>query len=233
MRIYVLIAGGIAVPQFLGSAATFTLGGFGGPAGRALATGDVLTLGQSRDGEPQCIPGAAQPAIGHHWELAVTEGPHGAPDFFTRSDIDELLSTHYEVHFNSDRTGVRLIGPKPHWARTDGGEAGLHPSNIHDNAYSVGTLDFTGDTPILLGPDGPSLGGFVCPSRWCPRTAGSWASCVRATPCDSSGSRLLAAPRCARSVSIGAGTGHRCFRRGATATTACWPTVRPVTTHPR
>lgn len=163
MRIYVLIAGGIAVPQFLGSAATFTLGGFGGPAGRALATGDVLTLGQSHDGEPQCIPGAAQPAIGHHWELAVTEGPHGAPDFFTRSDIDELLSTDYEVHFNSDRTGVRLIGPKPHWARTDGGEAGLHPSNIHDNAYSVGTLDFTGDTPILLGPDGPSLGGFVCP----------------------------------------------------------------------
>ncbi|MGK2865112.1 MAG: carboxyltransferase domain-containing protein, partial [Mycobacterium sp.] len=43
------------------------------------------------------------------------------------------------------------------------GEAGLHPSNIHDNAYSVGALDFTGDTPILLGPDGPSLGGFVCP----------------------------------------------------------------------
>ncbi len=54
-------------------------------------------------------------------------------------------------------------GPKPRWARTDGGEAGLHPSNIHDTAYSVGALDFTGDTPILLGPDGPSLGGFVCP----------------------------------------------------------------------
>jgi urea carboxylase len=67
------------------------------------------------------------------------------------------------VHFNSDRTGVRLVGPKPQWARSDGGEAGLHPSNIHDNAYCVGTLDFTGDTPILLGPDGPSLGGFVCP----------------------------------------------------------------------
>ena len=58
---------------------------------------------------------------------------------------------------------MRLVGPKPQWARSDGGEAGLHPSNIHDNAYCVGTLDFTGDTPILLGPDGPSLGGFVCP----------------------------------------------------------------------
>src|SRR5262249_45123765 len=67
-------------------------------------------------------------------------------------------------HFNSARTGVRLIGPAPEWARTDGGEAGLHPSNIHDNAYAVGSIDFTGDMPILLGPDGPSLGGFVCPA---------------------------------------------------------------------
>ena len=58
---------------------------------------------------------------------------------------------------------MRLVGPKPKWARPDGGEAGLHPSNIHDNAYAVGTIDFTGDMPILLGPDGPSLGGFVCP----------------------------------------------------------------------
>ncbi len=47
--------------------------------------------------------------------------------------------------------------------REDGGEAGLHPSNIHDNAYAIGTLDLTGDQSILLGPDGPSLGGFVCP----------------------------------------------------------------------
>ncbi|HEY5961676.1 MAG TPA: carboxyltransferase domain-containing protein, partial [Polyangiaceae bacterium] len=47
---------------------------------------------------------------------------------------------------------------------SDGGDAGLHPSNLHDNAYAVGTVDFTGDMPILLGPDGPSLGGFVCPA---------------------------------------------------------------------
>ncbi|NLH79744.1 MAG: carboxyltransferase domain-containing protein, partial [Phyllobacteriaceae bacterium] len=41
---------------------------------------------------------------------------------------------------------------------------GLHPSNLHDNAYAIGSIDFTGDMPILLGPDGPSLGGFVCPA---------------------------------------------------------------------
>ena len=38
------------------------------------------------------------------------------------------------------------------------------PSNIHDNAYAFGTVDFTGDMPVILGPDGPSLGGFVCPA---------------------------------------------------------------------
>ena len=74
-----------------------------------------------------------------------------------------LQGVAWKVHYNSSRTGVRLIGPRPRWARRDGGEAGLHPSNIHDNPYAIGTIDFTGDMPIILGPDGPSLGGFVCP----------------------------------------------------------------------
>src|SRR5262245_57114039 len=91
-------------------------------------------------------------------------GPHGAPDFFTERDIETFYATDWEVHYNSAPTGIRLIGPKPEWARPDGGEAGLHPSNLHDNAYAVGTVDFTGDMPIILGPDGPSLGGFVCPA---------------------------------------------------------------------
>lgn len=163
LRVYVLIAGGIDVPEFLGSASTFTLGRFGGLDGRTLREGDVLALGDTPTSAPTAVPAGSVPALSQRWELAVTEGPHGAPEFFTRADIDALYRTDYEVHFNSDRTGVRLSGPRPDWARPDGGEAGLHPSNIHDNAYSIGALDFTGDTPILLGPDGPSLGGFVCP----------------------------------------------------------------------
>lgn len=163
LRVYVLIAGGLDIPEFLGSASTFTLGRFGGLDGRTLREGDVLALGDAPVSAPAAVPADAVPALLQRWEIAVTEGPHGAPEFFTRADIDTLYRTDYEVHFNSDRTGVRLIGPQPDWARPDGGEAGLHPSNIHDNAYSIGALDFTGDTPILLGPDGPSLGGFVCP----------------------------------------------------------------------
>ena len=165
LRGYVLFRGGLDVPHYLGSASTFTLGQFGGHGGRVLRAGDVLrtTNEPSADVPLQVVPAESRPALTSQWELRVVEGPHGAPEFFRREDVDELFATDYEVHFNSARTGVRLIGPKPRWARTDGGEAGLHPSNIHDTPYSVGALDFTGDTPILLGPDGPSLGGFVCP----------------------------------------------------------------------
>ncbi|MGV8874640.1 MAG: 5-oxoprolinase/urea amidolyase family protein [Rhodococcus sp. (in: high G+C Gram-positive bacteria)] len=165
LRVYVLVQGGLDVDDYLGSAATFTLGKFGGHRGGTLGEGDIVGLGGRSDNSAVLgpIPMEHLPVLTSTWDIAVTEGPHGAPEFFTRDDIDTLYATRYEVHFNSDRTGVRLIGPKPQWARTDGGEAGLHPSNIHDNAYSVGALDFTGDTPILLGPDGPSLGGFVCP----------------------------------------------------------------------
>ncbi len=163
LRAYLAIGGGIDVPQYLGSRATFTLGNFGGHGGRALRSGDVLKL-HARKELPPGAPICAAPQYSHAWDIAVHYGPHGAPDFFTDDDIAMFFGTDWEVHFNSSRTGVRLIGPKPRWARTDGGEAGLHPSNIHDNAYAIGSIDFTGDMPVILGPDGPSLGGFVCPA---------------------------------------------------------------------
>jgi urea carboxylase len=160
-RAYLAIAGGFDVPAYLGSRSTFILGRFGGHAGRVLASGDVLHVGQGGASPARSV---AAPVYTNQWEIGVLYGPHGAPDFFTPGDIETFFATSWKVHYNSDRTGVRLIGPKPVWARKDGGEAGLHPSNIHDNAYAIGTVDFTGDMPVILGPDGPSLGGFVCPA---------------------------------------------------------------------
>lgn len=163
-RTYLAVAGGFDVPRYLGSRSTFALGQFGGHAGRLLRAGDVLHLAAEPQGTPIPLVAAEHPTYGHVWEIAVLYGPHGAPDFFAPEDIDTLFATSWEVHYNSSRTGIRLIGPKPRWARADGGEAGLHPSNIHDNAYAIGAIDFTGDMPVILGPDGPSLGGFVCPA---------------------------------------------------------------------
>ncbi|MDF3013187.1 MAG: uca [Cellvibrio sp.] len=166
-RTYLLVAGGIQCPDYLNSKSTFTLGQFGGHNGRALRAGDVLALDATvcnADVATIEISDELKPQIGNHWQFRVIYGPHGAPDFFTTTDINTFFNTDWEVHYNSSRTGVRLIGPKPEWARTSGGEAGMHPSNIHDNAYAFGTVDFTGDMPVILGPDGPSLGGFVCPA---------------------------------------------------------------------
>ncbi len=159
-RAYLAVAGGLACPEYLGSRSTFILGGFGGQSGRTLRVGDVLHVGKAA-----CMKAATEevPVYGREWTIGVIYGPHGAPDYFTERDIEMLFSASWQVHHNSDRTGIRLIGPKPEWARSDGGEAGLHPSNIHDNAYAIGAVDFTGDMPVILGPDGPSLGGFVCP----------------------------------------------------------------------
>ncbi|WP_373387640.1 urea carboxylase [Pseudomonas alcaligenes] len=163
-RSYLTLRGGLQVPEYLGSKSTFTLGQFGGHGGRALRAGDVLhipPLGDTSNGAQ--LPAALCTALPAVREIRVIYGPHGAPEYFTEGYIDTFLATDWEVHFNSSRTGVRLIGPKPEWVRDSGGEAGLHPSNIHDNPYAIGAVDFTGDMPVILGPDGPSLGGFVCP----------------------------------------------------------------------
>lgn len=168
VRCYLCVSGGFDVPEYLGSRSTFTLGQFGGHGGRALRVGDVIHYAASAENgklpSVDTLPTNAQPQLCNTWDIGVLYGPHGAPDFFTNEDIEVFFSTKWEVHYNSARTGVRLIGPKPKWARTDGGEAGLHPSNIHDTAYAIGAIDFTGDMPVILGPDGPSLGGFVCPA---------------------------------------------------------------------
>src|SRR6185437_2482183 len=97
----------------------FTLGGFGGHGGRALLAGDVLRPGSpdsaghhrafapgerlTRVGPP--TPDHRRPAMTGTWQIAVTEGPHAAPEFFTREDIDTLYQSTYTVHHNSARTG--------------------------------------------------------------------------------------------------------------------------------
>ncbi|THV33700.1 urea carboxylase [Glycomyces buryatensis] len=163
-RAYILFQGGLDVPTFLGSASTFPPGRIGGYTGDQLRTGDRLLPDlAAATGTAAPVPVAERPSFSHDWTLAVTPGPQPAPHYFTRHDMATVYDATWKVQVHAGRSGVRLDGPQPKWARTDGGEAGLHPSNLHDNPYSVGTVNFTGDTPALLGPDGPSLGGFACP----------------------------------------------------------------------
>lgn len=164
LRGYLAVSGGIVVAEVLGSRATFPLGGFGGHEGRALEPGDRLTIDPGARGPRQALSLPLRPVIRHEWTLRVTRGPHDDGEYFTHDDLTEIFAATWKVGAQSDRTGVRLEGPTPTWSRGDGGDAGLHPSNLHDNAYVVGSLIFTGDAPVLIGPDGPSLGGFVSPA---------------------------------------------------------------------
>lgn len=171
-RAYLAVRNGIDVPQYLGSRSTFALGQFGGHAGRTLKVADLLPISRPQlaacttpapISEPQALNPALIPTYGDVWRIGVLYGPHGAPDFFTQGAIDEFFASDWQVHYNSNRLGVRLVGPKPSWTRPNGGEAGLHPSNVHDCEYAMGAINFTGDFPVILTRDGPSLGGFVCP----------------------------------------------------------------------
>jgi urea carboxylase len=179
MRGYLLFAGGLDIAPYLGSRATFELGQFGGHAARRLVAGDVLHLGDAR-----ASSAATGLPAGHGMDLARALWPAWRARFLHREDIAMVVGADWQVHYNSNRTGVRLIGPKPNGrARTVARRAA--PSNIHDNPYAIGAVDFTGDMPIILGPDGPSLGGFVCPFVVIAADRGRSASSCPATACAS------------------------------------------------
>lgn len=169
-RIYVAVRGGVDVPAYLGSRSTFIAGGFGGFEGRPLVEGDRVPVGRVGDrgipdpgvlSRPAPFPQASDPA--DPWVLHVLHGPHGAPDVLAPEGLETMLSATWTVGTMADRTGVRLEGAEPAWARDSGGDAGLDPSNVTETPYALGGIMVSGSTPIIVGPDGPSLGGFAAP----------------------------------------------------------------------
>jgi urea carboxylase len=165
-RSYLAVKGGFDVPLYLNSRSTFVLGKFGGHQGRRLVDGDLLPLSSACLDKSECLSTFTVsniPVYPSNWRIAVMVGPHASPDFFTDSSMHTFFESNWKVHYNSNRLGIRLEGPKPEFTRKDGGDAGLHPSNIHDCVYAIGSINFTGDMPVILTCDGPSLGGFVCP----------------------------------------------------------------------
>ena len=134
-RLYVAVAGGVAVPEVMGSRATYTMGALGGLDGRAFRKGDVLPIGPSAgDVPPRRLPERRRPEYTHGWTVEVMRGPQADPDFLTPGDWELLVGQQWKVDLNSNRVGIRLGGAKFTWARSSGGVAGGHPSNILDTA---------------------------------------------------------------------------------------------------
>ena len=160
-RLYIAFAGGIDVPPLFGSRATYTMGGLGGLDGRPLRQGDRLPLGNGADLRRRRFKQEARPQYSREWEIEALAGPQAAPDYLTDEDMRTFFDRSWPVDRNSDRTGIRLESFRFQWARPSGGVAGGHPSNILDNPYPVGAVNINGDLPVILGPDGPTAGGFV------------------------------------------------------------------------
>jgi urea carboxylase len=161
-RQYLAVGGTIDVPELFGSRSTYTMGALGGHEGRPVKAGDELPLGEDNDADAgRRLAESVRPSYARDWDIEAVRGPQATPDFLTEKGMQTLFGRWWPVDRNSNRTGIRLESHKFDWARTTGGVAGGHPSNILDNPYAVGSININGDLPVILATDGPTAGGFV------------------------------------------------------------------------
>ncbi len=147
-RGYLAIAGGIEVPEVLGSRGTYLRAGIGGLDGRALRDGDVLRAAEvSRQvvGRWQ-IDERILPAYATAPTVRVLPGAQ-AGEYNARWSDGE-----YKVSAKSDRMGVRLAG------------AMLERNNANDlvsSCVTPGTIQVPPDgQPIVLMADAQTIGGY-------------------------------------------------------------------------
>src|ERR1044071_5987151 len=149
---YVAVAGGISVPEVLGSRSTYLPGAFGGFSGRLLRAGDRLGMGKS-DATPALeisVTTTDRPvAPGDLW-LRVTRGPQW--DRFEPRAREAFFAGRFQLAPASDRMGYRLVG------------AYIHPrgkATLPSEAACPGPIQIPdGGQPIVLMPDGPTVGGY-------------------------------------------------------------------------
>jgi antagonist of KipI len=152
-RAYLAIAGGVDVPEVLGSRATHLLSRMGGIGGRALTAGDLLPLGAGRGtprpmSEPLGIPDLPEPGSGVR--IRVLPGPHR--EHFADDALDTLQSAAYAIRTESDRMGFRLQGPRlPHRGSAE----------MISDATPLGVLQVPGSgDPVMLMADRQTTGGY-------------------------------------------------------------------------
>jgi biotin-dependent carboxylase-like uncharacterized protein len=170
LRGYLAIAGGIDVPKWLGSRATYIRGLQGGFEGRALRKGDRVRWKPMRpeaaELEGMRIPTSAIPDLGAARRLRVVLGPQD--HLVTERSLEDFLTAEWELTPSSDRMGFRLNGPeiafreRPEYLVRD---AGSLPSNIVLDVSPLGGIQVTaGAEAIIVGVDLPSIGGFAKPA---------------------------------------------------------------------
>lgn len=143
LRAYVGVAGGVAVPEVLGSRSTDLLAGLGPPV---LADGFRLPVGPAtgRPGEGEAVP------VRVSGVLRVRLGPRD--DWFTPEAVAALDGSTYVVTGESNRIGLRLDGPAI--ARRDDAE-------LPSEGMVLGAVQVPPDgMPVVFLNDHPVTGGY-------------------------------------------------------------------------
>lgn len=170
LRGYLAIAGGIDVPEWLGSRSTYVRGMQGGHEGRPLARGDVLSVFEPPSPESSIVgrqvPEVSRPDLAAVGTLRVVLGPQDY--LLTDASLETFLTSSWTLTSESDRMGFRLAGPEMEFKpRADYlvREAGALPSNIVLDVTPIGGIQVTtGNEAIIMGGEVPSIGGFAKPA---------------------------------------------------------------------
>jgi biotin-dependent carboxylase-like uncharacterized protein len=154
-RSYLAVAGGIAVPPFLGSASTDVLTGLGGFQGRPLRKGDVLQIGSAsapfrRHYGKRTLAPQALAALSPRKALRVTPGPQS--EMFSESQQRAFYGSTYRVTEQSNRMGVRLQGTPI---------AGNSHGEMITEGVSLGAVQVPpSGQPIILFVEQQTTGGY-------------------------------------------------------------------------
>ena len=163
-RSYLAVAGGIDVPIFMHSRATYTLIGLGGLEGRALQEGDELEVGEGEDRSDRvgmAVDEDHVPAYSKETELRVIIGL--ASYRLTEESMEEFLNTTWTVTPDADRVGYRYKGGELKFVeREQPAGAGADPANVVDFGYPIGSIQVPGGVePIVLMNDAVTGGGYA------------------------------------------------------------------------
>ncbi|MGC4894404.1 biotin-dependent carboxyltransferase family protein [Micromonospora sp. DT31] len=146
VRTWLAVTGGIAVEPVLGSRSTDTLSGLG-PS--PLRDADRLPLGRPA-GPPAPVDLAVTRPVPAELRLAVRPGPW--QDWFAPDAFDLLARRAYTVGPDSNRVGVRLVGPA--LPRAVAGE-------LPSEGMVLGAVQVPPDgRPLVFLADHPSTGGY-------------------------------------------------------------------------
>jgi biotin-dependent carboxylase-like uncharacterized protein len=146
---YLAVAGGFALPAFMGSLSTYSRAGIGGFDGRKLAQGDSLPLARDTApaGEERKLGAAFDYGSG---PIRFVWGPQ--EDYFTAEGRKTFVEAEYRVSKEADRMGIRFEGPTIAHAKG---------ADIISDGIAAGAIQVPGaGLPIVLLADRQTVGGY-------------------------------------------------------------------------